>query len=535
MAAYAKAHANDRNGLLAHLALGVSDYESRDYPSAIAQLKMVQGKLPAVADYTGYYLGAALVESKQGAAVPQALAPVRAGQVPSPMAGRSWILEARALAPQPAQAIRILHEHYADLPQPEGDLALADSYRAANDLPHAVEYYQGILYRFFSGAASTRAEAALAELKTSMGAAYPPPNPSELLRRAGRLMEARDYDGARAQYLVLPDQLTGLEKARAQVGIGAADLLSGKLSAATQYLRNLSLAPSEGDAERLYYLEECASRSGSDAGIQSAVAEISSRYPNSVWRLKALASAAGHFLIVNQPDNYIPLYRAAYENFPDSTAAGLYHWKVAFHAYIQGDRDAEDLLREHLARFPDHATAPAALYFLSRQAERRGEFGAARAYYRRLNTAFPNTYYGMQARDRLKAPEVAGAPSAPEAEQFAAGIRFPVPAPVPSAPTRATTLRIERSRTLRAAGLDDMADAELRFGARNDGQPLLLGLEMAANNDAPSRAMRIMKSTAQDYLRMPIDRAPRKMWELLFPLPYRRELERYARERKIDP
>ena len=169
----------------------------------------------------------------------------------------------------------------------------------------------------------------------------------------------------------------------------------------------------EADAERLYYLEDCARRAGNDAGIQSAVEQLGQRYPKSTWRLKALASAASRFLLVNQPDAYLPLYRAAYEDFPDAPAAGLYHWKVAFHAYMHGDRDAEDLLREHLARYPGHATAAASLYFLSRHAERQGEYGAARAWYRRLTGAFPNTYYGMLARERLRTPEVASAGSAP--------------------------------------------------------------------------------------------------------------------------
>jgi soluble lytic murein transglycosylase len=532
---YAAAHANDNTGSLARLALGVAAYEQKDYPEAIAQLRKVGGRLPAIADYTAYYLAAALVESNQPADAPRELAAVDSGPVKSPMAARAWILDARALAGQPAEALRVLREHYADLPQPEGDLALADSYQAANDLPHAAEYYQRVYYQYVSGAASDRATAALVSLKSVMGPAYPAPRPADLLGRAGRLMQAREYDRARAEYLLLPDQLAGPERDMARVRIGEAELLDGKLSAATQYLRTLEIPESEADAERLYYLEECGRRAGNDAGIQSAVEELGKHYPNSPWRLKALASAAGRFLSVNQPDSYIPLYRAAYDSFPDAPSAGLYHWKLTFHAYMHGDRDADDLLREHLVRFPGHATAPAALYFLSRQAERRGQYGAARAWYRRLTAEFPNTYYGMLARQRLQVPEVASAGSSPEAEQFGAGIRFPQPAPVPAAPTRATTVRIERSRLLRTAGLSDLSDGELRFGARNDGQPLFLGLEMAAHSDAPNQAVRIMKSMAPDYLRLPFNQAPRKMWELLFPLPFRADLERYARQQRIDP
>jgi soluble lytic murein transglycosylase len=101
--------------------------------------------------------------------------------------------------------------------------------------------------------------------------------------------------------------------------------------------------------------------------------------------------------------------------------------------------------------------------------------------------------------------------------------------------TAATETRIERSRLLRSAGLNDLADAELRFGMRTDGQAALLGMELAASAEAPHQAMRIMKNTAPEYLNLPVPAAPRKFWELLFPLPYRSDLLRTAQERDLDP
>jgi len=47
--------------------------------------------------------------------------------------------------------------------------------------------------------------------------------------------------------------------------------------------------------------------------------------------------------------------------------------------------------------------------------------------------------------------------------------------------------------------------------------------------------MRLMKSLTPDYLNLPMEDAPRKFWELLFPLPYRADLVRNARERELDP
>jgi len=265
------------------------------------------------------------------------------------------------------------------------------------------------------------------------------------------------------------------------------------------------------------------------------VRTLGERHPKSPWRFKALLSAANRFLLVNRAEDYVPLYQAAYQDFPSEAGAATAHWKVTFHAWIGNQADAGDLLREHLRNYPAHATAGAALYFLGRNAEEEGDIGAARAYYQRLSKAFQNTYYAMQARSRLARTEVRAAPLSDKAVAFLAGLTLPEAGPVPSESTRATTLRIERSRLLRTAGLGDLADSELRFGARTDGQPALLAMEMAGAADAVHQSMRIMKTMSPEYLSLPLTAAPRRFWELLFPLPYRNELFQTARARGLDP
>ena len=60
------------------------------------------------------------------------LAPAHATEIRSPLAGKAWLVEARALqATDAAESVRVLREHYAELPQPEGDVTLADCYQAA--------------------------------------------------------------------------------------------------------------------------------------------------------------------------------------------------------------------------------------------------------------------------------------------------------------------------------------------------------------------------------------------------------------------
>lgn len=531
---YAAAHPNEAP--LARLALGVVAYEQKDFENAVATLQKLSGKLPRIADYSAYYLAAARVEAADYATVAKDLAPVRAADVVSPLAARSWILEARALkASQPADAARLLRDHYAALPQPDGDIALADCYQAANDLANAAEFYQRVYYQFTSGDASTRAAAAIVTLKVAMGASYPQPLLRQLLGRADRFFELHDYTHARAEYRMLLDRPGGQERDQARVRIGAADYATGKGALAVPYLLSLELTDPAADAERLYWLEECARQRKDDEDMMAHVKQLAEKYRQSPWRLKALISAANRFLLANRPDQYVPLYKAAYEDFPNDTATATCHWKVTFEAYLHGKSDASSLLREHLERFPAHATAGGALYFLGRLSEQQHDYASARACYQRLAKAFQNYYYGVLAGDRLRAAEISSVAASQKMADFLAAVKLPVAVPVPTDPTRTTILRIERSRLLRNAGLADLADSELRFGARTDGQGALLGIESASSAEAANVAMRIMKSLAPDYLTLPLDAAPRKFWELLYPLPYRAELTADAQQQALDP
>jgi tetratricopeptide (TPR) repeat protein len=286
------------------------------------------------------------------------LAPTHTARQISPLSAKAWLLEARALeTTQPAEGARILRELYAELPQPEGDVTLADCYRAAKDLVRAAEAYQRVYYQYPTGAASTRAGAALLAFQDTMGAAYPPPLPRLMLRRPDRLLELHEYALARSEYRSLVDRVTGLERDQARVRVGEADYLKGSVKVACSYLRGLDLAQSDADAERLYDVGECARRQADDVELMSVVERLGRQYPNSPWRLKTLVSAANRYLLVNRPDDYVPLYRAAYQDFPADPLAGACHWKVAFHAYMQGQADAGAPNGKTISRPPEPATS----------------------------------------------------------------------------------------------------------------------------------------------------------------------------------
>jgi soluble lytic murein transglycosylase len=204
---------------------------------------------------------------------------------------------------------------------------------------------------------------------------------------------------------------------------------------------------------------------------------------------------------------------------------------------LRNQPDAAGLLREHLRDYSSHsASSGAALYFLGRSFEQARDYSSARACYQRLCSVFENHYYAILGRARMRDTLVSSAtPAGGDLGQFLSGLRFTEPPPVPELATAATTARIERSRVLRNAGLNDYADSELRFGARRDGQPALLAIELAEGASATHQSLRLMKLMNPDYLNRPVAAAPRKFWELLFPLPYKSDLMRNAQDRELDP
>ena len=517
------------------LALGVVEYEQEDYPAAAANLRKARPKLPRIADYVAYYLGAAQVGAGDFEGVARDLEPVHR-QPASPEAGRAWVMEARARqAADAAGAVKLLRDHYAELPQPDGGLALADCYMAAGNPASAADFLERANTQFVTGEAANRTADALRSLQERMGAAFPQPLPQQLLHRADRLLQSRQYKEARTEYQSAAERLSGSEREQALVGTAAAEWLDGHAGPACDALSGMNLNPGEADAERIYYAAECAHRAGDETQASAALDRLAAQYPKSRWRLKALVAAAGRSWVQNQPQSYLPLFQAAYQDFPDDPQAAHWHWRVAFRAYFERRGDAENLLREQLRNYPGSGSAAAALYYLGRLAEEAQDFGAARLYFERVMTAMEGYYYAAEARERLRRTEVRNAGGSAKVAEFLAGLTLPKGEAVPAQATAATELRIARSRILRGAGLTDLADEELRFGARTDGQAALLAMEGAAAAEAPYQGMRMMKAMAPDYLNLRLTEAPRRFWELLFPLPYRAELTADARRRDLDP
>jgi len=516
---FANAHPNDQPGALALLVLGTTEIDQRQFGDALRHLESARKRLPKLADTIGYLEAFCQSELRDFAAVEAALQPVWQSQPRSPWIVQSVLVETNSWLQlnQAPKVAPLVEQHLADLSEQQADLLLARAYAAEGQTAEAGARYQKIYVDHPLSPEASDAETALAR--------YPALPTSALLARAFKLIDGGDYTRAHKQLNSLLPRLSGGDLDLARVRMGAAQYLAGEYKPAYQHLMSFQAGAGEAEAERLYYLLQCTRKLDRMDEMSANLDRLSAGYPQSSWRLQALIAAANYYSAHNQKDAGEPLYRACYQAFANDPRSSQCHWKYAWAQYLRDPAASETLLREHLRQYPDSDHASPALYFLGRIEELKQDTGAARVFYERITGLYPNYYYAMLARGRLSQLGVrAGARPAAHSETFVANA--------------VTKDRLERARLLASAGLDDLAEAELRCGAQADGQPQIMAVELAelANRrDAPDQGIRFIKRYAPTYLSMPMDTAPDKFWRLAFPMPYRGSIETYARAQSIDP
>ena len=527
---------------LLRLKAGVDDLEKGNVDSALRNLSAAQTRLPLVADYSAFWIAQSHAQTKNFAAVAPALEPVWRTVPSSPLAGRAAVLGARALLElnQYKAALQMMARLQPDqLPQPQGWLLSAQASEGTGDALSAVVYFQRVYFGYPLSEEAPDARSALTRLERQLGERCPPAMPQARLDRAQKLLDGKQVGRAQEEWERMIPLLGGLERDQARVRVAAADYHARKTETALSALRAIRVDSPEADAERLYYIASCLRRLDREPEMLAALDELGRRAPSSLWRQKALLMAANGFLVKNDVAAYTPLYQACADSAPGSEDAAQCHWKVVWRSYLERRPSALTDLRAHLTLYPGYEKAGAALYYLGRLSEQAGDFPAAKRYWTELETRFPNYYYAMTVRQRLKRSEVAHSAPSLATENFLEGINFPERLrKADTAVDPATAQRLERGRLLSRAGLDKWAEGELRFGVRAGERRVPLAMEMAetaARRGSYDVSIRYIIGTLPDYLFMSRDSAPIRFWKLAFPFPYRAKIERYAREQNLDP
>ena len=536
LAKFAAEHPRDIQGALARLAMAQGSLQAGRNQEALEDFQAITRRLPELADFAHYGAAQALVNlGRKAEAVPEFEAvaehvPLSSLTPWAVLAAGNILLEAGSTE----AALRLAAKYVKRLPAPQGLLLYGAALEAAGRRDAAAMELNRIYYEYPRSEEAKKAELILARLKPG-----PPVPPAMVLSRAKKLMEGGE--GKRA-ILALQEgsvDFTAADKDLAAVRVGVARHTMRDFSGALQYLKTLKVNPAgEADAERLLYIVQSARRLERYAEVDEALRQLAARHPQSRSRLQALSGAANRYLFANDFSGVEPVLAACGEFAPEPDAAAC-HWKLTWNHYYRRLPDAMTLLRQHVERFPGSEDFAAALYFLGRSSERVGKWGDAKAYYETVSARFPNFYYAIQSRERLRAPDLVAVSVPGAAHEIVNALKLPQPGTgADFVMDDATKARIRRARLLVQAAADEQATTDLRFGMRNGAKPTLCGMELAKMAQARGEngpALRAIKGSVQGFLTWRMEDAPKEFWQLAFPLPYRESLEKYAEDVSIDP
>jgi soluble lytic murein transglycosylase len=522
---------------LASLSLGVADFEAEAYAEAIRALEPAAASSGIVGEYALYFRARAFAHAEDFASAAWILRSFEETYPNSLLRRDANRLRAESLIRQQelSMAEAMLKDKSLTFSEPARLYLLARIHDLEDQLQPAVELYRRAYYFYPFSEDASQAEDRLKELSRRMGAAYPDAPADWRFARANALFTGARYGDAAEEYARAIPGLKGKDLERAQVREGAANYRRVHTSAAYASLVKLKISDPELDAERIYFLGECARRKDQIQEFEQRAEELKEKYPKSPWYEELLFSLGNYYLLENDPAKYRTYYERSAREFPQGQFAAKAHWKTCWRAYLDHDPRTRSLLEEHVRNYPDSDQASAAMYWLARLLERDGDDATARGLYQTILDRFPNYYYSLLAEDRLAK---ADAPGLLEGVWKTLTAALPGSRKLVPTPGLETKRLLERGRLLFDLGLDELAERELASGDYRRADSYLIGLELsrqAAARDDYFLGLRHMKRFGFGYLRLPVDAVEREFWERLYPLPWADELRSRTEPYELDP
>ncbi len=522
----------------ARLALGYGDYLNEDYGAAVKALDHVERQASPIAEYAAYYRAKSysLEEHYEQAAwvlrdfekdYPSSrLVPAAARIRVESLIRDNRLREAEALLLPKKSAVA----------EPARLYLLGRVQELTNRTQQAIKTYREVYYYHPTSSEADASEDRLDEIRKTVGGGYPAAPDAWRLARADRSFKAGDMIEAARQYGYALDGLKGAELERARQQQAIANYRSLRTSAAYDQLLRYTPSDPKLQAERLYYLGECERRKDLVSKFRDRAEQLAKSFPKSQWYEQALFSLGNYYLLENNGPESRRYYERTAREFPKGEYADVAHWKVCWRSYLDRDPRAEALFEEHVRLYPDSSQASAALYWIARIRQKAGDEAIANSLYQEIDRRYPNYYYAMLARERLRGAGVITTPAPQPVSLLTA--KLPGSRQLSPDASPETVRLIDRGRLLYDLGLYGDAESELALGDYRGPDAYLIGLELfreTASQERYHKGLRYMKRYGFGYLRMPLDAMPRDFWEGLYPLPWRDQLTRRAEPQNLDP
>ena len=381
----------------------------------------------------------------------------------------------------------------------------------------SVEALQRAYYDFPTTVEGDQAGQALDKQDVDLDAAFA----AKELARAETLFQARRWTGARQSYDRVRKFLEDTDRDRVLMRIAAADIALGRHREGRDAMRPY-LTGALADEANFHYLTAIRGLRLTDEHIALSRSFVE-KFPNSPFAEEVLNNLASAYIIDDQDAEADAVFREILNRYPAGRFAERAAWKAGWWAYRQGQfTDALQYFDRGAAQFPRSDYRPSWLYWSGRAAQQAGDIETGIARLRLTAIDYHNSYYGRLALKRLSGER--GGAITPMLQ------RQPLPSPpIPTAGHIASLLSV---------GLNREAMNELQYAQRvwGDSPQLQATIAVAHKRLGNVRAgINAMKRAYPQYLAAGGETLPPEILKIIFPVDYWPLLQKYARERGLDP
>ncbi|HEX8030096.1 MAG TPA: transglycosylase SLT domain-containing protein, partial [Vicinamibacterales bacterium] len=474
-----------------------------------------------VADYARYYTGLALTKLARYAEADSVFSALASrqidGHLPEDAAFR--LAEIREAQKDYKGAVTVYESLVLKkLAQPHiAWLRLGLAADLAGQPMRSVEALQRAYYDYPTTPESDRAGEALDKQDVDLDAAFAPKE----LARAETLFQARRWAGAKASYDRVKSYVTGNDRDRVAIRIAATEIAIGRHREGRDALRPYLTGPLAEEAN-FHFVTATRGLKLKDEHIELSRAYVE-KYPASPFAEEILNNLASAYIIDDQDEEADKVFRELLNRYPAGRFAERAAWKAGWWAYRQGQfTEAVQLFDKGAAQFPRSDYRPSWLYWSARAAQQAGDVETGVARMRLTATDYHNSYYGRLALKRLQGERGAVVPAMLQRQPSTS-------APIPTG---------RRIASLLSVGLNREAMNELQYAQRvwGDSPQLQATIAITHKRLGNVRAgINAMKRAYPQYLAAGGETLPSEILQVIFPVDYWPLLQKYSKERSLDP
>jgi soluble lytic murein transglycosylase len=535
LAAFANKNSKSVWGQRAALALGYDDYTKAHSPQALVWLQKAKGDV-LLNEYTLFWTAQTERTLHKNSEAAQDLGEIlreRPNTVIKDIVLQAYVPTTVEIG-RAQDGLDALAAYPSATTKPALLLVRAHAYESIRKFVPAAKDYQALFYKYPLSDEAKDAGPALTRLTKQLRSEFPYATAELQDQRAAGFYDAHKWKEARVEYDKLAAMLKDTANPIRQRALVRSAQCRQHPKPVPTLLASLNLSDPDADAERLYELSQAYRSEKNEGAMLGTVEKSAEKYPLSHWSEEALMSTGNYYWVLLDRSKAVSYYQRILDLYPGGKNAYNAEWRVAWVAYLDHAPYADEKMTIFLRKYPVSGGAVNALYWLGRNAERGGNPGHARSYYRKAVERFPTTYFGQYAGMHLEklgpgeedpSDVLAQIPAAPALRPF----DEPIPVNVVD--------HWNRAQALRTIAFDGSAELELKTAYASTASPRFLveAAQAAFDQGHFAAGMAYGRLAVPNFDARRFSEVPVSVWKVLFPLPYESILRREAERNDFDP